>query len=326
MNLIELFDSLSIPENGNGKTFSAKPIPEFPKYRVALNTNGYPVILLLNENDLVGYNLKNYRLKYLQLEQNTACKITENNKSRYENFTIITFKSYDRNLQEYFLRFSEILIKTLGNNSNQGRLVETLNKFVEIFGTFSDAPTKTIQGLWAELLIIETSRSPKVLLNYWHNIPEEKFDFNADIEKLEVKSSSNLERIHTFTSEQLNPLNNRQVLIASVFTKQVTNGLSIIDLIDSIKEKINNIELLEKLIIIIHKSLGYTFEDASKIKYDYVLAKSSLCFYKHQDISKIEKINIPNNVTSVHFKSDLSNISPINPINIVSEGSLFRSL
>ncbi len=33
------------------------------------------------------------------------------------------------------------------------------------------------------------------------NILAERFDFNADTEKLEVKISSNMERIHVFTSE-----------------------------------------------------------------------------------------------------------------------------
>ena len=52
-----------------------------------------------------------------------------------------------------------------------------------------------------------------------HNIPEEKFDFNAYSEKIEVKTTSNFERVHVFTAEQSNPT------MDSVYTIQVSNGM-----------------------------------------------------------------------------------------------------
>jgi hypothetical protein len=58
-----------------------------------------------------------------------------------------------------------------------------------------------------------------------HNIPEEKFDFNAYSEKIEVKTTSNFERVHVFTAEQSNPTMDCQVFIASVYTIQVSNGM-----------------------------------------------------------------------------------------------------
>ena len=168
------------------------------------------------------------------------------------------------------------------------------------------------------------SKNPETLINYWHNLPEEKFDFNADSEKIEVKSSSNLERVHIFTAEQLNPTNNSQVIIASIFTKQVSNGINVLELLEKIENRITESELKEKIYRIVSKTLGNTFEQTTKIKYDYDLAKNSLCFYRHQDISKVERINIPERVSEVKFKSDLTNIKPIDITKMKTGGKLFK--
>lgn len=327
MNLIELFDKLVFPEEGNEKTFNAIPVPEHPSFRIAINVESNPVLLLSVANGVKGNALKNFRLKYLQLEQNVECKITENGKISFQVLTVITFSSADRNLQEYFLRISETLIKTLSNKPTQQQVVDSLNKFVEVFRSLSDTPTNTVHGLWTELFLIEISSSPKTLLNYWHNLPEEKFDFNSGTEKIEVKSNSNFERIHTFSSEQLNPPTGTQVLIASIFIRQHSNGQSIQQLVNSITEKINDeIDLTEKLNHIIFKTLANSLEQSIKIKFDYNIAKDSMQFYRQQDISKIEEVHIPNEVSEVRYQSDITEIKPIKISSLKESGELFRSI
>jgi hypothetical protein len=327
MNLIDLYDSLSSPEEGNDKTFNAIPIPEYPNYRLAIDIEGNPVLLLSVVNIIKNIKLKNFRLKYLYLEQNVECKITENGKISFQTFTIIIFKSLDRNLQEYFLRISETLIKALDNKPTQQQVLESLNKFVEVFRALTDAPTNTVHGLWTELLLIDISVMPKTLLYYWHNMPEEKFDFNSGEEKIEVKSNSNFERIHTFSSEQLNPPKESQVLIASIFIRQQSNGQSIQQLVDSITHKIgDDIELTDKLNNTVCKTLGNSLEQSIKLKFDYNLAKDSIRFYKYQDISKIEEIHIPNEVSEVKYRSDLSDVQPVQISTLGKISGLFHSI
>ena len=45
MNLIELYDTLTFPD-GNEKYFNAIRIPGFPNFRIGVNFEGNPVILL----------------------------------------------------------------------------------------------------------------------------------------------------------------------------------------------------------------------------------------------------------------------------------------
>lgn len=326
MNLIELYDSLSFPD-GDEKVFNAIQVPEYSNFRIAIDIEGNPIILLSVSNAINNIALKNFRLKYLQLEQNIECKISENGKSSFQKFTVITFTSTDRNLQEYFLRISETLIKTLSNKPTQQQVIESLNKFVEVFRALTDTPTNTVHGLWTELFVIDNSKNPQTLLNYWHNIPEEKFDFNSGEEKIEVKSNSNFEREHTFSSEQLNPPTATQVLVASIFVRQNNAGQNIQQLVDSITIKVNNnFDLVDKLNNIVCKTLGNSLEQSIKIKFDYNIARDSLLFYRHQDISKIEEVHIPNEVSEVRYKSNLTELNSVNPENLLNPQVLFSSI
>jgi hypothetical protein len=326
MNLLELYDSLVIPEDDNEKVFNAIPIPNFPKFRIAIDTEGNPVLLLTVANRLRSISLKNFRLKYLQLLQNIECKISEGGKESFQTFTVVTFTSADRHLREYFLRVAESFVKALNVRPTQEQVVETINKFIEVFRSLSDTPTNTVHGLWTELFLIECSKNPKTLLNFWHNIPEEKFDFNSGLEKIEVKSNSNFERKHIFSSEQLNPPADTQVLIASILIRQHSSGQSIQQLVESITSKIEHeIELIDKLNSIIFKTLGNSLEQSIKIKFDYNISKESLRFYKHQNIIKIEEIHIPSEVTEIRYKSDLTDVFPIN-LKAINKHELFNSL
>ncbi|WP_149206076.1 PD-(D/E)XK motif protein [Flavobacterium johnsoniae] len=324
MSLIDVFLEIEIPQTENLKLFNATALSDFPFAKIGVNYLGFPVVLISSKFDQIHLSQKNIKLKYIELTHNLECKVSENGKSKIDNYSVIIFKSNEETFQNYFLGIAQSLLNSLSKKPTQKEVYETFKNFVEIFRSLTGMPTKTIQGLWAELILIEQSKNPGTLINYWHNIPEEKFDFNADDEKIEVKSSSNLERVHIFTAEQLNPTIDSQLIIASIFTKQVSNGLNILDLLNKIDKRIIEIELKEKIFRIVSKTLGDTFEQSTKIKYDYDLAKKSLRFYRHQDISKVERVNIPERVSEVKFKSDLTNIKPIDLTKILSNGQLFK--
>ena len=270
-------------------------------------------------------NQKNIRLEYLELLHNLECKITVEDKTKFESYTIILFKSKEFTLQKYFLGIVENLLSELSKNPSQKEIYNIFNDFIEIFKAISSPPKTTVQGLWCELLLIETSFKPQILLEYWHNKPEEKFDFNADQEKIEVKSSSTLERKHIFTSEQLNAEDKTTIIISSIFARQSSNGKSIADLIESINDRVESEVLIQKLLRIVGATLGNVLEQGLAVSFDYELGKDSINFYNSSTVSKIERINIPSKVSEVKFKSDLTDIETVNPKSI-SDGKLFSGL
>jgi len=325
MSLFETFLELDIPTVEKENVFNATSLSNFSFAKVAINNDGYPVVLISSVPDGTHLLQKNIRLTYIELFHNVECSVSEKSSAKLSRFSVIVFKSTERHLQSYFLEIAELLLTKLTARTTQKELLTAFNSFVEIFRALSQPPSKTVQGLWSELFVIENSTDPMVLINHWHRIPEEKFDFNADGEKIEVKSSTSMNRIHIFSSDQLNPPDDKEVLIASVFTKQSSTGISIYGLIERLSNKNIKEELLDKLMTLVSRTLGNSLEQSLKIKYDYELAKESLRYYSHRDISKIERINIPERVSEVKYKSDLTETEAINP-NELNSNSLFGAL
>jgi hypothetical protein len=325
MNLAEQFETLDIPVGAEGKIFNGEAIPEYPNFRIAVDIEGYPV-LLFPTPPATFKTPKNFKLRYLQLMQNVGCRITENNNVSFGNFSVVTFTSIEPFLQSYFLKIAETFVKSLSSQPSTEEIADTLNKFIEIFQSLSDAPTKTIQGLWAELLLIDSCPQTETLLSFWHNSPDDKFDFNSGYERIEVKSSSNFERKHSFSSEQLNPPNGTNIIVASTLVRNDAKGKNIQDLVYSISSKVSEIELIEKFNSIVCKTLGTSLEQAFIIKYDYDFSVNALKFYHYADIAKIGEQDIPNDVTNVRFTSNLSNINSVNVANLPNKGILFSSL
>lgn len=326
MTLIEVFQTLTVP-NEASRCFNAASFPNYPSFKIAVDTDGNPVLLLPITFHNLRRPFKNFKLKYLQLEQNIECQVMENGERNLAQFMVITFTGNDKNLREYFLRISETLISTLDDQFAEKDVLHSLHCFVEIFRSLVDLPTKAIYGLWTELFVIENSAKPAILLEYWHNMPDERFDFNSGIERLEVKSNPRFERIHYFASEQLNPPTETHLLIASIFVKEASHGWSIQDLVDSIKRKIGfDVYLMEKLLTIVAKTLGSSLEESILLKFDYSMSKESIRFYRCSDISKIEKIHIPDHVSHVTYKTDLSNVPSVKLTQLTDKGDLFNAL
>lgn len=325
MNLTQLFTTLSIPAESGAKRFNATPVEGFPHFRLAVDEVGQPVLLF--DSNASGSRVRSFKLKYLELLGHVNCSVREDSVSFSATFTVITFTSPDTSLQEYFLRTAGVLVEALGPTPSATQIAESLSRFVELFRALSDMPTKSIQGLWAELLVIENCRDCATLLAYWHETPENKFDFDAGSEKIEVKSSSTFNRVHHFSSEQLNASLGVNILVASLFTKQIASGLNVMELIERIETKLqHHPDLCEKLHVITLRTLGDSLSEGMKVSFDYRLAKESLLFFAHNDIGKISASDIPLSVSDVRFRSDLADVPPIDPRTLESVGHLFQAI
>ncbi|PWS27105.1 hypothetical protein DHW03_13960 [Pedobacter yonginense] len=309
MSLLALFNTLAIPKCSDLELIESEIIPDSPDFRIGKNELGLPILLLKIEGEASKSIKKNLKLKNLIILHDLKCRVLKGKKEKFDYFSAIKFLSSDLVLQEFFLKMSERLILSLSESSNASELINQLDKFAELFRAMSDAPTKSIQGLWAELLLISKCEKSDVLIDYWHNNPLEKFDFNSGDEKIEVKSSSNFERIHFFSAEQLTPDENEQVIVASIFVRQSSNGLNILQLLEKIIMKLNNgARYSDKLNSIVFHTLGNSIEQAFTLKFDYELAVNSIKFYHHSQIKKISATSIPQEVSEVKYKSDLSSI------------------
>jgi hypothetical protein len=304
MSLVEQFKLLIRPEEGN---FSAVKIGLLSNHRVAINDKNFPSILLACSESL--QNLNAISLQYLKVNPNLSCTISEDGYKEELVFTVISFQSNDILLQEYFLKISEVLIASLPPNPSDKDILNVIYKYLEVLRSLSEVPRKSIQGLWAEVFTILESQNIVKMLQYWHYNPNDKFDFDASTFKLEVKSSSNNQRVHTFSMEQLTPAIPIPVFIISILTRTSSTGVSLQALRDRIVDHLEGqITLIQKLDLLIAYTLGSSLQDVLDISFDYDLALESMLCYNSEDIPKISQSDIPPQISDIRFKVNLTDI------------------
>lgn len=300
-------------------------------HKLGISQEGFPKFFVRTNSS--ASSVQNIIREILSIEYNVSCKLIDDaGHTEDDTFCIITLRSLDTPLQVYFVEiFTMMLLKLQPIPSNRELSVEIEN-LIAIFDALTSPPKKKVQGLWAELLVIDQSTRPEVLINAWHSSPSAKYDFTLGRDKIEVKSTSSEERLHKFSLDQLNPSPNSRLLIASIVVREsgkATDGLSVRDLYEKIRNRVPAVDSQLRLYTIIAETIGSDIAKLESIFYDYTAAVDFLEFYDYHDIPSISKDNVPPLVSEVRFSSNLnglidvrSNDSPFD----MNSSNLFNSL
>lgn len=288
--------------------YSVSSLPNSEQHKIGISPEGYPMFFV-NCNGISGGI--NINLELISILFNQSCILTQRNKTYSGNYTIISLKTDDADIQKYFLDTVFIVIKALPSIVNISHLKKELEKLIQLFSSFTKPPVKTIQGLWAELLVIEQSNDPDYMIRSWHIDSHDKFDFNDGVDKIEVKSTRRESRIHQFSLGQLNPNNSAKLLIASTLITESGIGKSVYDLIDLISIRLTDASLLLRISEVIAQTIGSDYLRASEVYFDYNRAVDSLSFYDYKVIPSIPADSIPISISNVRFDSDLTLINSI---------------
>lgn len=269
----------------------------------------------------------------LTVEYDVTCTVKETNGTSLQgNFTILTLRTQDENLQFYFIEICLMILEKITFQPSKQELFIEIERIVTIFSALNSTPRKKIQGLWAELMVIERSKNPFVLVKAWHSLVSSKYDFTLGRDKIEVKSTSSEERVHRFSLDQLNPSPSSRLLIASMIVREsgkCNQGLSIRNLYDKICSRLQCIDTKIKLYTVIAQTLGKDLSKIESVYYDYITASDSLNYYDYQVIPRILKEYVPVGITDVKFccdMTDLENIEKSNSILEINNSELFVSL
>lgn len=321
-SLIQKFQDLktrSIPEEG----FNAVSISEDSTHRLGISPEGYPIFFIecSSSQRITDINLSLFKVLF-----NRHCSISDNDTSYEINgvFSIIQLNSLNPDFQKYFLEVVYLLLCRLEDKPSISVLKSEVSKLLSIFTSVKSISKEIVRGLWAELIVISQSSNPSYLIRSWHVVPEDKFDFNDGNDKIEVKSTNGSKREHTFAIEQLNPYPGSRLLIASMFVVQTGVGKSVFDLVDEISFNITDVDVLLKLREEVAQTIGSNIEEVAKMYFDVAASTESLNFYDYTNIPAISLSCVPDGVSGVHFRSDLSNIEPVEFID--QNSILFKSL
>lgn len=304
--------------------YSVASLPFSKKHKIGISHDGFP-LFFISCNDVsptIDINLEKISVQFY-----CSCKLYENSIQTENIYSIISLKTKNTDFQKYFIEIIILIIKKLSDEPSHKQLKIEIEKLVHLFSKFSQPPRKTIQGLWAELLVIEQSQNPEYLIRSWHTSPKSKFDFNDGKDKIEVKSTSKSRRIHNFSAEQLSPNEHSDLWIASVFVIESGQGKNIFDLLETISKRVKNNELRLQLNGIIFKTLGDSLENAFETHFDYQQACDTLIFYDYKDIPTIDTKSIPKEISNIRFDVDLSQCKSLKNKSINSFQSLiFKSI
>lgn len=319
-DLYKKFIELS-PANGESNEFTVDTIIEGRPHKIGVSPEGHVMIFVECSDEKVTSNIK---LKMFNVTFNRLCKLNNHDNTAEKKYGIIKLISNNIDIQKYFLDVMCIVIKKLPVLPKVEQLKREVSKVVSLFTSMPQISKEAVKGLWAELFLIERSRNPLYLLKSWHVSTEDKYDFNDGVDKIEVKSTSNEERIHHFAIEQLHPNKESQLLIASLIIVNSGLGIGIFDLVDSISSRISDTDALLKLNEEVLQTIGCHIEEAKEIKYDYTYAKDNLKFFDYKVVPAIDLKDVPLGVSSVHFASCLKGLDDVKVSKL--SGNLFNSL
>lgn len=323
--LIEIFDTLVLPkeQSENNIAFNSTAIPSSANLHIGKDYRGRPVVILGGMNQELKTSSP-IKLENLSVEYDVLCRIsTSAGRAIEDRFTLVHCLSEERSLHEYFLQIMMMILESIFSGVSKNGLSEAINNLAELFCSIVKRPSRSTQGLWAELFLVVNSNNPKMMIEAWHSNPQERFDFCCDDQRIEVKSSSNRKRCHHFSFEQVYPPSDISVLIASLFVEPTTNGTTLGELWDKARVLAgSNSDLGIKIENVCINALGSTWYSALERAYDAKLAKQSLSFFDVHKIPRVSK-DQPNGVSDIRFCSDVNLSTPIESISSFTIDSLF---
>lgn len=306
--------------------FRGVPVPGYERHRLAMSAEGTPTLLLAVDAGVLGRAISPTVLQHLIILHDATCRIVGPDGLTEEGrFTVIRCTSQDAALRAYFLCVAGLLLECVGVTPSAADISHAIDTLIELFRAMTLAPRKSVQGLWAELFVIAQARDPEMLIQAWHRLPADRYDFGVGSDRVEVKSTSGSARQHFFTLDQLHPPAGARVLIASLFVDAVGIGTSVQDLIEEIHAALGQApELLLQLHQTVQLTLGNTWQQAQTAVFDRARAQRSLMYFEPHAIPRIN-FDLPPGVSDVHFRADLTGAVPLSRATQNAAGGLWRA-
>ena len=169
--MVQLFELLVMPmPSVCGNDLAAVPIPGAVTHRLAKDANGSPCLLI--RQPLQNARSAPIRLQNLLVSFDVPCSIVApGGKLELDTFTIIRCSPADPRLFPHFLKIIDPIVAGLGPLPATAEVRRVISGLVAIFQALGVPARKTVQGLWAEILLIRLASDPSAMAAAWHRDP-----------------------------------------------------------------------------------------------------------------------------------------------------------
>jgi Putative PD-(D/E)XK family member, (DUF4420) len=305
--LQELLDEITAP-SAEG-VFNVRRLGDSSTFYAGRDSRGYASILIATSE---GGRTVPLRLAGIEAMFSTPCQIVEPGLlPTTQTVTAIVCTNQDRDVTAYFANVMESLLPFLGESPSTEKVAETVRQLVDLFQKLRSPSRRSLVGLVGELNVLEAATDVAVAVRSWRSDADERFDFGVGRLRLDVKASSNRQRVHEISFEQANPPDGATGIIASIWIEAMAGGVSLSELLSSIEGRIRDKpgEIM-RLRTIVANTLGDSLPQGMTWCFDKKLAESSLRYFDANTIPAIRP-PLPPSVSSARFVSDLSGCMPI---------------
>lgn len=266
-------------------------------------------------------------LENLEVQYRVKCKLQhEVGSIETELYTLIRLKSEHVADRTVFFSVCEAITELIGCEPDETVLNQAVLRLVTLFRRLLLPPSRTNIGLFGELVFILESCDAGRAILAWRNDEYDRYDFSTDEVRIEVKSTSQSQRIHEFSLEQCEVLPNITGLVASVIVEQSAGGTTIQQLQSQIENRLTgDYSSLLKLRSVVAETLHSGSNLQLSPAFDLKKAQHSLEIYDLNSIPAIRELP-PTGVTSVRFKSNLDLCTPLKKTEFASKESLAKSI
>ena len=266
------------------------------RYYLGLTSDGMICALIQTDLESSGADV---RLRNLEVRQAIRCRVRDSDgREAFINGCLIVCRSDQATLQDLFLRLYDNATEELGDVPSARSVAEWLRRLVTLLSRLEQDARRTLQGLWAELLVIRELGDSMMMLRRWHADPQDRFDFLGDGFALEVKSCQDFDRVHTFSLEQLRPPSGLVAWVASVVVRRDLGGCSIMELAGLIESDLGEPAAKSLFREAVLATGGSALEDDDNHRFDLVTARGSLRLLDTQAIPSFHE-PVPLGVLSV---------------------------
>lgn len=297
-------------------------------HKLGKTAEGFPEFYI--SSDSKEGHPKSTPLEYLDVCYDSPCTICENGVTQQQTFCVLSLRRTGDSLHLYFITIVLRIIDNLPAVPTSRNLAVEFDSLISIFSPSHKYDENKVKGLWGELLVIEQSSMPEMLVDAWHRNPNDKFDFTHGKDKIEVKSTAGDERKHSFSIGQLNPTKSSNLVIASIIVRPSSlseTGLSVKNLFDKLQARISSTQTKLKLLKGIASIIGTESNSFFSLAFDYVTACDTLQYYEATSIPHIDTASVPTGVSDVSFTSDLKGVDALSSKStLVTSSSLYKSL
>ena len=167
-------------------------------------------------------------------------------------------------------------------------LSEVIEGLAELFETGRLRPPSVQEqiGLAGELLVISQAEDLEFAVECWRSGGRDRFDFSHHSERVDVKSTTQKDRIHHFSDGQIPGPADCVVVIASVMLQRVEVGESITQLLDSIWNRLTTraakADLMRKAGVVI----GSSSSQDGFLNFDLEASRQSILFVGANEIPR----------------------------------------